>query len=142
MILVTSLICVIKVNKEIQYNNSMKEINYSDLKSLFNIQTPADIKSFEVRDEYEDDHQQCAEVTINGIDCEFMWYDSVGFIHYWEESNKAFNELRRAIAVFVQQKVEELHEDGKCTDEEFAELNLECNLFFDALRAEYAAARK
>jgi hypothetical protein len=120
----------------------MKEINYSDLWSLFRINTREDIKSFEVRDEYEDDHQQCAEVTINGIDCEFMWFDSVGFIHYWEESKKAFNELHIAIAVYVQRKVEELHEDGKCTDEEFAELNLECDLFFDALRAEYAAARK
>lgn len=120
----------------------MKEINYSDLWSLFRINTREDIKSFEVRDEYEDDHQQCAEVTINGIDCEFMWYDSVGFIHYWEESNKAFNELQSGIVAYVQQQVEALHEDGKCTDEEFAELNLECDLFFDALREEYAAARK
>jgi hypothetical protein len=114
----------------------MKEINYSDLWSLFRINTREDIKSFQVRDEYEDDHQQCAEVTINGIDCEFLWFDSVGFIHYWGESNKAFNELRVAIASYVQLACDRLYEDGKCTDEEFAELNLECELFFDALREE------
>lgn len=120
----------------------MKKINYSDLWSLFRINTREDIKSFEVRYEYEDDHQQCAEVTINGIDCEFMWFDSVGFIHYWEDSNKAFNTLKSGIMSYVQQQVERLHEDGECSDEEFEELNDKCDRYFDALRAEWAAARK
>jgi hypothetical protein len=109
----------------------MKEIKYSDLKSLFNIQTPADIKSFEIIDEYEDDHQQCAEVTINGINCDFMWHDSVGFIHYWGESKKAFKKLKGGIVAYVQQQVEALHEDGGCTEDECNELYNACEDYFD-----------
>lgn len=120
----------------------MKENKFINLKKLTEINTADDIESFYVRDEYEDDHQQCAEVTINGIDCEFMWFDSVDFIHYWDESKKAFNALKSGIMSYVQQQVERLHKDGECSDEEFKELNDKCDRYFDALRAEWAAARK
>lgn len=129
-------------NKESQYNISMKENKFINLKKLTEINTAADIKSFEVRDEYEDDHQQCAEVTINGIDCEFMWYGNVGFIHYWDESNKAFNKLKQAIMAFAQQHVEALHEDGECSSEECKELYDKCQRFFDERIAELVGARK
>jgi hypothetical protein len=121
----------------------MKENKFINLKKLTEINTAADIKSFEVRDEYEDDHQQCAEVTINGIDCEFMWYEAnVGFIHYWDESNRAFKSLKQAIMAFAQQHVEALHEDGECSYEEFKELYDKCWCFFDERIAELVEARK
>jgi len=118
------------------------KVTINDLKKLTEITTPADIKSFEVRDVYEDDHQQCAEVTINGIDVEFMWYDSIGFIEYWDESKKAFKDLRDAITASVQQRAETLHEDGECSDEDFDEVYGKCQRYFEAQRAEYVAARK
>jgi len=64
---------------------------------LLNIKSPSDIKSFEVVDIYEDDNAQCADVIINGIPIEFLWYDEVGFVSYWNESKKAFDALLEAI---------------------------------------------
>ena len=120
----------------------MKEVNITDLKSLLNITTPADIKSFAINDVYEDDHQQCAELEINGVYVEFMWYDNVGFIEYWDESKKAFNALRDAIAAYVNQRVESMANDGECDEQEAEALLADCNRYFEARRAEYAAARK
>jgi len=118
------------------------KVTINDLQKLTEITTPADIKSFEVRDVYEDDHQQCAEVTINGIDVEFMWFDNVGFIEYWDESKKAFKDLRNAITAFVQQRAETLHDDGDCTLEEFNDVYDKAERYFESLHAEYVAARK
>ncbi len=140
--LITDPFTITPNNQESQYNINMKENKFINLKKLTEINTAADIKSFEVRDEYEDDHQQCAEVTINGIDCEFMWYDNVGFIHYWDESNKAFDALKQAIMAFAQQHVEALHEDGECSSEECKELYDKCQRFFDERIAELVGARK
>ena len=69
----------------------------NNITSLLNIKNKKDIKSFEVTAIYEDDHQQCAECIINGIAVEFLWYDNVGFVDYWNESKKAFNDLKEAI---------------------------------------------
>lgn len=68
---------------------------------LLNIKSPSDIKSFEVVDIYEDDNAQCADVIINGIPIEFLWYDNVGFVSYWNESKKAFDALLEAIEYSV-----------------------------------------
>jgi hypothetical protein len=67
------------------------------IQDLKNIQTPQDIKSFEVLDIFEDDNAQCASCKINGVAIEFLWYDSVGFVEYWNESKKAFKQLLDAI---------------------------------------------
>ena len=72
------------------------------IKNLLSIVTPADITSFVVNDIYEDDHLQCVDVVINGTPLEFLWYDNVGFINYWNESKKAMNELVSAIYAAVQ----------------------------------------
>jgi hypothetical protein len=42
----------------------------------------------------------------------------------------------------VQQRAETLHEDGECSDEDFDEVYGKCQRYFEAQRAEYAAARK
>jgi len=68
-----------------------------DIKPLTKIKNKSDIKSFKVIDEYEDDHQQCALVKINGIKMEMMWYDELGFLQYWNESPKALKRLIKAI---------------------------------------------
>jgi Fe-S-cluster formation regulator IscX/YfhJ len=68
-----------------------------DIKPLTKIKNRSDIKSFKVVDEYEDDHQQCAECIINGIKIEFMWYDELGCLYYWKDSEKAFKDLKANI---------------------------------------------
>jgi hypothetical protein len=78
------------------------------IKNLLSIVTPADITSFVVNDIYEDDHLQCVDVVINGTPLEFLWYDNVGFINYWNESKKAMNELVGAIHAAVQMKLDEV----------------------------------
>ena len=65
--------------------------------TLLSIAKPADITSFIINDVYEDDHQMCADVTINGVNVEFLWHDNVGFIEYWSESPKAMKSLVGAI---------------------------------------------
>ena len=73
----------------------------NNITSLLNIKNKKDIKSFEVTSIYEDDHLQCADCIINGIDVEFLWFDNVGFVEYWNESKKAFNDLKEAIKTSV-----------------------------------------
>jgi hypothetical protein len=76
------------------------------LTPLLEIKKPEDIKSFAIESIEEDDNALCAECKINGIDIEFLWYDTLGFLEYWNESKKAFKELQEAIQHSV-----ELEED-------------------------------
>jgi hypothetical protein len=64
-----------------------------DIETLMKIQTAADIKTVEVEAYYEDDHQQCATAKVNGAEIEFLWYDNLGFLEYWNDSAKAANDL-------------------------------------------------
>lgn len=65
----------------------------SDINKLRQIKSRSDIHELTIGTIYEDDHQMCTECTINGIKVEFLWYDSLGFLEYWQESDKAFNNL-------------------------------------------------
>lgn len=67
------------------------------IKKLLAIKKPSDIKSFKILNMYEDDHLDCAECKINNVRIDFMWRDSVGFVEYWDESKKAFSDLKSAI---------------------------------------------
>jgi hypothetical protein len=67
------------------------------IKKLLKIKNRSDIKSFEILDEYEDDHLPCAECKINGIEIAFMWYDNLGALYYWKDSDSAFNDLKTYI---------------------------------------------
>lgn len=71
------------------------------------IKERADIKSLEILKEYEDDHQMCADVKINGIQVEFLWYDTLGFLEYWDESDRAFKKLVECLAYEIQRAEEE-----------------------------------
>jgi hypothetical protein len=68
-----------------------------NLKPLLEIQNKADVKSFEILDTYEDDHLPCAECKINGIEIAFMWYDNLGALYYWKDSDSAFEDLKTYI---------------------------------------------
>lgn len=88
------------------------------IKNLLSIATPADITSFVINDIYEDDHAQCADVVINGTPLEFLWYDNVGFIDYWNESKKAFDKLRSAIDGAVTMVLESIDESEYTAEHE------------------------
>jgi hypothetical protein len=75
----------------------MKQTYQQQLQSLKNIKVRSDIRSLEILNIFEDDHCQCAEARINGIPLEFMWYDSIGFLEYWDESDRAFKLLLECI---------------------------------------------
>lgn len=65
----------------------------AQLDELLAIRTPADIRSFEMGEQFEDDHQLCADVEINGITVSFYWFDSLGFLEYLMESPSAFKKF-------------------------------------------------
>jgi hypothetical protein len=64
-----------------------------DIETLMKIKTAADIKTVEVMEYYEDDHQQCATAQVNGAEIEFLWHDNLGFLEYWNDSAKAADDL-------------------------------------------------
>jgi hypothetical protein len=88
------------------------------IKNLLSIATPADITSFVINDIYEDDHAQCADVVINGVPLEFLWFDNVGFIDYWNESPKAFDKLLSAITAAVTMVLESIDESEYTAEHE------------------------
>ena len=47
---------------------------------LENIKSREDIKSFNIKRIFEDDHLICVELEINDVDIEFLYYDDIGFI--------------------------------------------------------------
>ena len=70
----------------------------NNLKQLFELGKPeGEIKEVKVVDIYVDDSLLCAEVIINGISIEFLYYDKLGFLDYWSESEQALNDLKRSI---------------------------------------------
>ncbi len=84
----------------------MKSIQIKSL--LESLDSPSDIKSFEIIERFEDDHLQCAIVEINGISLEFMYFDELGFLEYWKDSKSAFENLTSAI-----ETVKEIAEDNE-----------------------------
>jgi len=70
----------------------------NNLKQLAELGKPeGEIKEVEVVDIYVDDSLLCAEVIINGISISFLYYDKLGFLDYWSESEQALNDLKRSI---------------------------------------------
>lgn len=78
--------------------------------AVISIREPSDITSFKVVSVYDDDHLMCADVVINGTPLEFLWYDNVGFIEYWDESPKAMKHLVNAIMAAVQRALDDVDE--------------------------------
>ncbi len=61
------------------------------------IKTREDIKSFNIKRIFEDDHLICVELEINDVDIEFLYFDDIGFIYNWEFLDEGFDKLLRSI---------------------------------------------
>ena len=61
------------------------------------IKSREDIKSFNIKRIFEDDHLICVELEINNVDIEFLYYDDIGFLYRWEFLDKDFDKLLRSI---------------------------------------------
>lgn len=86
-------------------------MNKQQIKELLQIKNVEDITSLNIIDEYEDDHQQCAEVEINGVPVEFLWFDELGFLYYYNESPKAATKLIESIRFCCYSAMERLEEE-------------------------------
>lgn len=64
---------------------------------LENIKSREDIKSFNIKKIYVDDHLLCVELEINNVDIEFLYYDDIGFLYRWEFLDEDFDKLLRSI---------------------------------------------
>lgn len=93
-------------------NDPIKQQEIEKLKSLLNIKQLSDIKSLDVVDEWEDDHEMCYAVEINGVVVEFLWMTSIiGALTYYNDSPRAFNDLIEAIKYAVETELEEMSEE-------------------------------
>lgn len=110
----------------------------NNLKQLFELgKIEGEIKDVKVIDTYVDDSLLCAEVEINGIKIEFLYYDKLGFLDYWAESEKALNDLKSSLmnAVFCTTE-ENLHTIQ--IEKEFKEndpIIVEYNKFLDEIES-------
>lgn len=82
--------------KQTKATTNMKR-TADDIATLLSIKCADDITQVEIIDEYEDDRAICADVKVNGAPIEFMWYDNLGFIRYWNDSPKAKQDLFESI---------------------------------------------
>ena len=64
---------------------------------LENIKNREDIKSFNIKRIFEDDHLICVELEINDVDIEFLYFDDIGFLYNWEFINRSFKVLLESI---------------------------------------------
>jgi len=88
-------------------NNKVPTKYVDQLKMLKStIKKQKDIEVFIIENQYEDDHLQCCDVHINGINVSFNYYDDLGFIHYWNDSKKAFKDLMTAIDTCISMEEE------------------------------------
>ena len=102
-------------------------MNKQQIKALLAIKSIDDIKTLDVINEYEDDHQPCADVEINGIAVEFLWYDNLGFLQYYDESPKAAAKLLKSIQYIAFAALEELSDEW---DEEMQQMHSELSKEF------------
>jgi hypothetical protein len=61
------------------------------------IKTREDIKSFNIKRVFEDDHLICVELEINDVDIEFLYFDDIGFLYNWEFLDRSFKVLLESI---------------------------------------------
>lgn len=70
------------------------------------IKTREDIKSFNIKRIFEDDHLICVELEINGVDIEFLWLDDIEFIYNWKFVDRSFKVLLEFIEYYYDIKFE------------------------------------
>ncbi len=52
--------------EDLEYYREQNDDTFSDVEAIMAIKRPEDIKSLEIVDIYEDDHEVCADVIMNG----------------------------------------------------------------------------
>lgn len=87
-----------------------------ELDALCKIKKPSDIKDLTTKGTREDDHLQCALVSINGIEIEFMYYGNLGFLEYWNDSKKAFRDLLSSIDHVTTMELENMEDEEENED--------------------------
>jgi hypothetical protein len=80
----------------------VKKSTKEQILSLLNIKERSDIKSFEFLDEHTEDNDNVyVKTLINGIFLEFECHKTswgiMGYLEYWEDSEKAFEQLIRSL---------------------------------------------
>jgi len=70
------------------------------------IKTREDIKSFNIKRIFEDDHLICVDLEINNVDIEFYYYDDIGFLYNWEFIDRSFKVLLESIECYYDIKFE------------------------------------
>ena len=73
---------------------------------LENIKTREDIKSFNIKKIYVDDHLLCVELEINNVDIEFLWLDDIEFIYNWKFVDRSFKVLLEFIEYYYDIKLD------------------------------------
>lgn len=79
----------------------------------------------EVGEIYEDDHLLCSDSIINGVPIQFGWYDSLGFLEYWEDSKKAWKDLKTEIESQVEMILDSMEREESYALEDKRPLNLD-----------------
>ena len=73
---------------------------------LENIKSREDIKSFNIKKIFEDDHLICVDLEINNVDIEFYWCDDIGFLYNWEFIDRSFKVLLESIENYYDIKLD------------------------------------
>lgn len=77
---------------------STEDLNVEQLTQLVTtIRRRRDITQFEITEIFEDDHSECCNILINGVEIPIYYYDNINFVHNWRTSKAAFRNLRAAI---------------------------------------------
>jgi len=95
------------LNNDAERTDEWKKAHVEKLKNLLKIQSPSDIVSFKITEEWEDDDLLCMSVEINGVPVDFLYFDTLGFVEYWRESPRAFKQLKQAIKNYIEFHSEE-----------------------------------
>ena len=85
--------------KEPKYERDMTDLPEKDVKKLMAIKKIEDIKSVELIEIWNDDHQPCAGLKLNGVTFGMWWvsYETIAAIEYGTDSKKARKKLLEAI---------------------------------------------
>jgi hypothetical protein len=102
-----------KQEKDKAIERMFDELTPDEQKKIEAIKTVDDIKSVELLDTWEDDHEMCAGVEINGVKMGFWWIGSgIGAFEY-PDSPKAKKDVLEMIKEAVQDAYEDTDESKK-----------------------------
>lgn len=78
---------------------STEDLNIEQVQQLVQqIKHRKDITQFEITEIFEDDHSECCNILINGVQLPIYYYDNINFVYNWQTSAAAFRNLKMAIS--------------------------------------------